>query len=330
MKNIFLNQLFYVIVLVNFIACTRKTGTISQKAEIQAAALLNNEVISLQQVDSLISSQLLELRMSALEMLLSRTLIENEANRLKISVEALIEKEIFKKAKKITSENILNYIKESKTDRVDTSAIISYLTNLHRKERQVHYVDSLKNNCSVKFLLQPDWFNKADTAGLYAHALTENKSNTVVYIVSDFKCHSCQKAEKQLSYLYEKYTKDVEFKFVYFSGYIDEDALACEAAAKQGKFRMMHDIIFQYADSLYKKSIYTRLAKKIGLDSARFESDMRDKSNLKKLLHNKEVLTSAKIYSTPQFIVNNKVLEGKYAIDYLEAVICKELKANKN
>ena len=42
-------------------------------------------------------------------------------------------------------------------------------------------------------------------------------------------------------------------------------------------------------------------------------------------LKTKKQLISKQIYSTPTFIVNNKVLDGKYAINYLENVINEEL-----
>ena len=57
---------------------------------------------------------------------------------------------------------------------------------------------------------------------------------------------------------------------------------------------------------------------------------MQDKAILKRLLKNKDLLASNKIYSTPTFIVNNKVLDSKYSIDYLEDVISKQLNAKKN
>ena len=61
---------------------------------------------------------------------------------------------------------------------------------------------------------------------------------------NNFKCPACQKAENSLKKLYNKYNNEVKFKFIYFRDYIGDDALACEAAAKQNKFKQMHDMIF--------------------------------------------------------------------------------------
>jgi len=91
----------------------------------------------------------------------------------------------------------------------------------------------------------------------------------------------------------------------------------------------MHDIIFEKVDSLNESLIYFDFAKAIGLNINKFKTDMEDKTVLKKLLINKELLVSNKIYTTPTFIVNNLILDGKYAVDYLEDVIKKELDSEK-
>ncbi|MFA6925014.1 MAG: thioredoxin domain-containing protein [Bacteroidales bacterium] len=328
MKLNLINTIYFVLTLIVFAACKKKTETKNQESQ-QFVAIINNKKISLKQIDSLISPQLFELRMNALEMLISRNILENEAKNQKISLEKLVEKEIIKKAKKVTSKDIGNFISQSNIENKDTNNAMKYLTNQHQKERQIQYVDSMKNKYSLKISLQPSYFNKIDTTNLYCHNLTENNSKTKVFIISDFNCPSCQKAERKLKYLYEKYNKNVNFKFIYFSGYFDNDALACEAAAKQGKFRNMHDIIFENVKLLNKKSIYFDFAKTIGLDINKFKTDMQDKTVLRKLLKNKEMLISNNIYSTPTFIVNNMVLDGKYAVDYLEDVIIKELNLEK-
>ena len=78
---------------------------------------------------------------------------------------------------------------------------------------------------------------------------------------------------------------------------------------------------------LYQDSIYYDFAKKMNLNLNYFKDDMQKKITVKTLLKNKDLLISNEIYSTPMFIVNNKVLDGKYAIDYLEDVIIDELKS---
>ncbi|MCD6111938.1 MAG: thioredoxin domain-containing protein [Bacteroidales bacterium] len=62
------------------------------------------------------------------------------------------------------------------------------------------------------------------------------------------------------------------------------------------------------------------------LDITTFTKDINNTKILKNLIKNKELLISKNIYSTPTFIVNGKILDNKYAIDYFEDVIIEELK----
>lgn len=87
----------------------------------------------------------------------------------------------------------------------------------------------------------------------------------------------------------------------------------------------MHDILFKNSALLQNDSIYFEFAKELGLNMNEFKKDMKDKNILKGLIVNKELLISNGIYSTPTFIVNGKILDNKYAIDYLEDVIIKDL-----
>ena len=160
---------------------------------------------------------------------------------------------------------------------------------------------------------------------LFFQNITSDKSALKVYVISDFGCNSCINAETKLRKLYEKYYKRVNFRFVYFSDYIDKSAIACEAAARQGEFIRMHNKIFDNTEILNDDSIYFRFALDMGMDTDIFEEDMKDTEVLKKIMENKKYLLSKNIQSTPTFIVNNKILKRIYSIHYLEDVIIEDL-----
>jgi len=309
------------LLLVAFNGCTNK----NKKTNKNIIAEIGEEKIELEKIDSLLNDQIYEIRLNALENEISKKLLEIEAKKQNISLEKLVNTEINKKAKTVTGKELSDYIIKSDFNFNDTSKLKNYLIGIKQKERQSQYVDSLKNIYKVKVFLKPTYFNVIDTKSLYAHNLNENNSKVTVYIISDFRCSSCQETEKTLRKIYNKYNNKIKFAFIYYSGYIDKDALACEAAEKQNKFRKMHDIIFENSDLLSNDSIYYEFAKKIGLDLNKFKLDMQDKSLLKPLLNNKDFLIANQIYTTPSFIVNNKVLNRKYAINYLEEIIDEEL-----
>lgn len=323
----FLITIISVLTCVEFYGCKGSSEKKYQKKNNNIAAIINKEILTVESIDSMLSTQIYEIRMNAIEILISRKILENESKKQNISLEELIKKDIKLKCKKISHEDFQDYIKQSNNTNIDTNNILKYIEVNRQKERQTQYVDSLKNIYTTKILLKPSFFRIIETADLYSQNITENKSNIQVYIISNYKCPSCQKAENILNYLYQKYYNKVNFRFIYFSDYIGNDALACEAAAKQNQFKQMHNLIFKNTDLLYKDSIYYDFAKKLNLNLNDFKDSFHNKMVLKRLLENKNLLILKKIYSTPTFIVNNKVLDGKHAIDYLEEVIIEELKS---
>jgi predicted DsbA family dithiol-disulfide isomerase len=306
-----------------FINCMENNNTKIRRAK--TIAFIDGQEIFLEDIDSIISIQLYEARMNALHELISNELLLKEANTRKISLQKYIETEINNKTTKVTIEDFNSYISRLNISKIDSNNIFNYLKLIKQKDRQAYLVDSLKQFSEIKIKLQPPFFRKIEMSQFDSHNLSENESSIVIYIVSDFSCPACQIAENQLKYLYKKYKNKVNFKFIYFSDYISRSALACEAAAKQKKFKQMHDIIFENTECLNDDSIFYAFAETIGLNIKKFSKDFNDPVVLKRLIKNKELILSEKIFSTPTFIVNNKILDDSFAIDYLEDVIIEEI-----
>lgn len=258
--------------------------------------------------------------MQYLEVLISRKTLQIEAKKQNLKLEELVKNKINILAEKVNNNDISNYIKREKITYIDTASIVQYLTLIKQKQRQKEYTDSLKEHTDINVLLIPPFFKEIDTTGIYYHNLNNTKADNIVYIISDYKCPSCRKAESKVKKIIAKFNNNVEFRFVYHSSYIDKVALAIEAAKKQNAFIKMHNKMFE-TDLFRKETIYTEIAKELSLDIDRFNMDMNNRNVLKKLTKNRELLISKDVYSTPTFIVNTKLLDGKYAIDYLEKVI---------
>ncbi len=288
-------------------------------------ATLDRENVYLSQIDSIIGMQIYEQRLNTLQMFVAREILKKEAKKNNVTLNQFVEKQINEKCKEVTNQDFDTYISQNNISFVDTTNIILYLKNIKRKDRQKELIDSLKQYYAIRIKLQPPYFNHIETNDIYSLKINQNKSHVEVLIISDFNCPSCQNAENQLEKLYKKYNNKVVFKFVYFSAYISKSALACEAAARQNKFKEMHDIIFENINLLNEDSIYGFFATKLGLKIDKFNKVMNDQQILKLFVENKERLISKGIYSTPTFVVNGKVLDKRHSIDYLEDVIVEEL-----
>jgi len=286
-------------------------------------AKIGESEISTTKIDSIISTQVFELKQKAIDLEISKLLLENEAKKNNISLEQLVKKEITSKSRIITLEDIKNYIINQNLDttKIDTTIIINYLKLYFEKERQIHFVDSLKYSYDLNINLLPDNIKSIDLTNVSYHSFNNLNNNTIVYIISDYLCPTCQKSEKILKKLITKYNNKVDFRFVYYSSYIDKPAIACEAASKQNKFWQMHDSIFDNTNKINMPNYYIELANSIGLDTNIYKQNLEDEQILKDLLNNKKLLFEKGIYSTPVFIVNNKVLDFDNSIFYLDNLI---------
>jgi predicted DsbA family dithiol-disulfide isomerase len=302
-----------------------KSNCSNKSAQDDVVAYYNKQPIKISEVDSLISDQIYELRLNAIKPIIGKLVLEDEANKQELTLEQLIENEINNKIKEITQIDIDKYIIENSLIKFDTNTIVKYLEAIERQKRKVAFTDSLLNYHSLKVKMQPPNYRTINTDGLYYHDITTSNSNVNVYIISDYRCPACQKAEEILTSLSLKYNNSVNFRFVYYSDYIDKSAIACEAAANQNKFIQMHNLIFNYSDYLINSAIYYDFADSISLDIDKFCTDMDDPHMYNNIMRNKEFLIKQNIFATPTFIVNGKVLDGKYASHYLEDVILNEL-----
>lgn len=325
MKSYFNKGLIVIVALCIFSCCSKKQKAITNCNSDEVIATLNDENIFINQIDSIIGMQVYEQRLNALHMYVSREILRKEAHKKNIHLKELVNEEIVKKSKKITDKDIQHYIKQNNISEIDTFQIISYLENTNQSERQYQYIDSLKQFYTLRVKLRPPFYNMIEANNLSSQNITPEKSPLKVYIVSDFNCSSCQQAEYELQELYHKYNKKVNFRFVFYSHYIDNMAIACEAASKQNKFKEMFNKVFENSNNLHLDSIHFHLAHEIGLDIDMFIKDMQDESILKRLMDNKKYLLDNGVYMTPTFIVNNKILDQEYAIHYLEDIIKEEL-----
>jgi len=147
-----------------------------------------------------------------------------------------------------------------------------------------------------------------------------------VYVISNPNCFSCKEIFDDIEYLVRKYNNQVNFWFIYLSNYFENDAIAFLAAHKQNKFIDFYRKIYQDISSeLNSEDYLINLATDIGLNIKEFENELTDKSNLRYFLETRDFLFKNEIFETPSFIVNQLVMDGQDAINYLENVILEEI-----
>jgi protein-disulfide isomerase len=97
-------------------------------------------------------------------------------------------------------------------------------------------------------------------------------------------------------------------------------AQAAEAAALQGKFWEMHDLLFE-EQHLLKPDIIPSWAKRIGLNSERFESDIKQDVVEKRIKEDRRSGIRSGVNGTPTFFINGTRYNGSHDYDSLLAVL---------
>lgn len=138
----------------------------------------------------------------------------------------------------------------------------------------------------------------------------EGEASALIELVEygDYQCPHCGRAYPIIKKIQEKLQGKLKFVFRNFPlseihPQAIQAAIATEAAAEQGKFWEMHDIIFENQQNLHTSALLG-MAEKIGLDITKFEKDLELPSFLKKVEADFESGVRSGVNGTPTFFIN--------------------------
>lgn len=171
-------------------------------------------------------------------------------------------------------------------------------------------------------------------------------SKVVVMVYEDFQCPGCGGAHPGLKAVKEKYKDQIVYVFRNFPlTTIHPNALAAataaEAAGLQGKFWEMHNMLYENqqswstVDAAKRTDVFSGYAKEIGIDTAKFKTDLSDKRIAEKISRDRALGAKMKVNSTPTIFVNDHKLTEEEVTDIagksekLTKLIDDALKANQ-
>jgi protein-disulfide isomerase len=147
----------------------------------------------------------------------------------------------------------------------------------------------------------------------------------VVVEYGDFECPSCKVAATTPSLLMERFPNQVRFIFRNFP--LEEAhphallaAEAAEAAAAQGKFWAMYDVLFRNQAHL-KSADLQRYASELGMDMARYAAEMDDHIYLQKVREHIAGGRLSHIRATPAFFVNGVTQDISFGMKALHDAV---------
>lgn len=134
---------------------------------------------------------------------------------------------------------------------------------------------------------------------------------------ADFECPACRAASPLIEAVLKKHS-DVRFVFKNFPLDVhpnaEQAARAAVAADLQGKFWEMHHELFTAETPLTKERI-AEVAKKLGLDMARFDKDLRSEAAADAVLRDKRQGDQVGLKGTPTLFINGREFEFSSDLD---------------
>src|SRR5438874_3751733 len=140
----------------------------------------------------------------------------------------------------------------------------------------------------------------------------------------DFECPYCGQAEPVVRELLREFG-DVSYVWRHLPlsdvhPRAELAAEAAEAAADQGAFWEMHDLLLDHQDALAPKDL-VRYAEQLGLDVERFTDHLRDHAGAGRVSEDVDSADLSGVSGTPTFFINSRRQHGAYDIASLSAAV---------
>ena len=167
-----------------------------------------------------------------------------------------------------------------------------------------------------------------------AGAQAKGPETAVVTIVefSEFQCPFCARVAPTLKQIAETYKDNVRIVWKHLPLPIHGDAvgasLAAEAAGKQGKFWEFHDRLFADQTKLGPEDLKQH-AKALQLDINRFETDLLNSDDRKKIDADVAEAKALDIRGTPGIFINGRFIAGAQPFETFAKMIDEELTKRK-
>ena len=153
------------------------------------------------------------------------------------------------------------------------------------------------------------------------HLLGAEHAGVTVVEYGDFECPNCKQAAPAVKRLLQRFAGRIRVAYRHFP--LEEvhphalmAALAAEAAAGQGKFWPMHDLLFDHQSHL-KTAQLRGYAQQLELDMLRYDAEMSDTIDLQRVREDIEGGALSGVRATPTFFINGKLQDVSYGLQAL-------------
>lgn len=263
--------------------------------------------------------QTYNLRNQQIELKINDILLEQEAQKRKITTRALVEAEVLSKVKKTTDAEAQKYYEQNKS-RINGEfaqlkpQIVEYLNGIEQRNAESAFAEQLRKAAAVQVFL------KIPEAPVYAIATDDQPwrggERAAVSIVefTDYQCPSCAKTQPIIDEVIKEYGDKVKLVVRDFPLQQHADAFkaaeAAEAARDQGKYWEFISLLFQNQQAL-EASKLKEYATQAGLDRKKFDESLESGRYAEKVMRDLVDGSRIGVNATPTLFVNGRLVRER-------------------
>ena len=323
---------------VSLALCAMTAGPSAAAAD-EVIAVLDGRPITLSEIEENAAFQIYRLRGSIHSLLqreareiADRLLLEREAARRGLSVEALLKEEVDARVAPPKESDVEAYLAEHPEEAgggaEGRARLRVYLEQRARIQRRLDYVASLRETSDYRFLAAPPERPRVrpDTEG----APWRGAAAAPVTIVhfAHFSSKLCAGSAGKIRRLLEEFPGKIRWVHRSFLGIQDADALRAaetgEAAFRQGKFWEYHDAILARGGSTPAEAV-RETAREAGLDLQRLDEEQRNGSLLVRVRQDIGRGVRLGVQAAPVLFVNGIYASGTFPYEELRALVLEEI-----
>jgi len=302
----------------------------------EAVAKVSGRILTLGDLQAQESGKLLQAQYQyylserkALEEAIDNRLLEDEAKKKQITLDQLLDTEVYKGVKDPTEDQLQVYYEGLETQEPYESIraeVLQHIRDMRRNKARAAYVEQLRKNAQINILLMPPTAN-VETANAFAKG--DKKAPIVLVEFADYQCPYCQKVNPQIQQLKKEFGDSLtiiykDFPLPMHHG-AEKAAEASRCAGEQGKFWEYHDVLFY--SKLLEPDDLKEHARVLKLDTDRFNSCLDNGTEAEAVQKDLQEAKNLGLTGTPSFFVNGHFFSGVVDFAALKDIINQQLNA---
>jgi predicted DsbA family dithiol-disulfide isomerase len=284
-------------------------------------AKVGSHEITQQQIDDKLRLQLYNARRAVIDQMVDEYLLQQAADRQKLSVTAYLKREVDDKAAAEVNEAAARKFYDENKDKIPAlktagsfdkikARLIAALRQQAAQQKRAELLSNLRSHSHVRVLLEAPRMEVA--SGGHPARGPGNAAVTIVEF-GDFQCPFCRAAESTVKAIRLKYGDRVQLVYVdfplSFHNHSMDAANAARCAGEQGKFWQYHDVLFADQSKLAPADLKVT-AKKLGLDTTKFDTCLDQARYESAINRDVELGHKLNVTDTPAFFIDGRPLEG--------------------